>query len=454
MRRAPLGVALVAAFALFGYAAFPQAPGAIHVIRVAGTINPASSDFIQRSIEEAAAQGAQALILELDTPGGLVSSTKDIIQAILNAPLAVIVYVSPRGAWAGSAGTFITMAGHIAAMAPGTSIGAAHPVGIGGGAPGGGRGEKRGEGEGGGGRDVAGEKAENLLAAFIESIAKERNRNVEWAEQAVRESVAITADEALELDVIDLVAENRADLLTQIEGRVVDIIGEERTLVVAGAPVKEIQMRVFQKIMHVVASPDVAVLLLMAGLLGLYLEFQNPGMMVPGIGGLAFLILAMVALQILPFSWLGLILFFAGLGLIAAELFVPSYGLLFGAGLLCMLFGGTMIFDMPEASDLQVSFWPVLVPAVGTFAAFGALVAVAIGRSRMLAQVAGTDELIGMEGKVESAIEGGVPGRMFLRGEYWNAVNEDAEEALAPGDRAEVVRVEGLKVWVRRWSGE
>ncbi len=447
-----LAAAFVVALTAFAVAPAAQSADAIHVIRVAGTINPASSDFIQRSIEEAGAAGAQAVLLELDTPGGLVSSTKDIIQAILNAPVMVIVYVSPQGAWAGSAGTFITIAGHVAAMAPGTSIGAAHPVGIGGGSPGG-KGTKPGEEEGAPARDFAGEKAENLLAAFIESIAKERKRNVEWAVDAVRNSVAVPADEALELGVIDLVAPTRADLLRQLDGRVVEVAGVEHTLVVAGAPVKEVDMRFFQRVLHVLASPDVAVLLLMAGLLGLYLEFQNPGLLVPGIIGAACLVLAAVALQILPFSWLGLILFFAGLGLIVGELFVPSYGLLFGAGLLCMLFGGTMIFDMPAASDLQVSFWPVLVPAVGSFGLFGALVAVAVGRSRRLGQVAGTDELIGMDGAVESPIGDGAQGRIFLRGEYWNAVT-DEDEVLAPGERAEVVRVEGLKVWVRRRRGE
>lgn len=450
LRVATIGVCLAIAFA----AAPSHAAGDIHVIRVAGSINPASSDYIQRSIEEAESADAQAIVIELDTPGGLVSSTKDIIQAMLNADLPVVVFVSPQGAWAGSAGTFITMAGHVAAMAPGSSIGAAHPVGIGGGNPGGQKpppaGEEDEEKDSGGTRDFAGEKAENLLAAFIESIAKERGRNVEWAQQAVRESVAITADEAVELNVIDFVADNRRELLEKIDGRVVEVQGEERTLESAGARVVEVEMRFFQRVLHVLASPDVAVLLMMAGLLGLYLEFQNPGLIVPGTLGLAALILAMVAMQILPFSWLGLILFFAGLALMVGELFVPAYGLLFGAGLLCMLFGGTMLFDMPEASDLQVSFWPVLVPAVGTFGAFGALVAIAVGRSHGRAQVAGTDELVGMEGAVESAIAPGVQGRVFLRGEYWNAESADREGRLEPGDRAEVVRVEGLKIWVRR----
>ena len=192
----------------------PAGAWARHVdwIRVAGSINPASSDFIQKAIAKSTEDGSEALLLELDTPGGLVSATKDIIQAMLNADVPVIVYVAPRGAWAGSAGTYITLAGHVAAMAPGTSIGAAHPVGVG--TPGGGGEEKKGEG-----RDIEGEKAENMLAAFIESIAKERERNVDWAVKAVRESKAISNDEAFKLKVIDVIASDRNELLQKIDGR-------------------------------------------------------------------------------------------------------------------------------------------------------------------------------------------------------------------------------------------
>jgi membrane-bound serine protease (ClpP class) len=430
----PAALAAALLFAAGGAAAASH----VNEIRIKGTINPASSDFIQKAIIQSEAEDAAALLIELDTPGGLVTATKDIIQAMLNAKVPVIVYVAPQGAWAGSAGTFITLAGHVAAMAPGTSIGAAHPVGIG--TPGGG-GE---EGEEGG-RDVAGEKAENLLAAFIESIARERERNVEWAVKAVRESLAIPADEALRLKVIDLVAANRDELLDAADGRQVKVQGTLRPLAVRDAEVRPIEMSALERFLHVLASPDVAVLLLMAGMLGLYIEFSNPGLLVPGVAGAACLVLGLIALQILPFSWLGLIVFLAGLGLLAAEVFVGSYGVLFALGIACLLLGGSMIFDVPEVSDLGVSFWSVLVPAVTGMALFGALVVFGVGRTMGRRQTAGVDELIGLVGR---AVEPLAPeGRVFVRGEYWSV---RADEPVAAGERVEVTGVEGMRLRVRR----
>jgi membrane-bound serine protease (ClpP class) len=438
--RSGRGVAL-AFLAISVFTAVPAvAAGHLNAIRVAGSINPASSDFIQRAITQSAGDGAVALIVELDTPGGLVSATKDIIQAMLNASVPVIVYVSPQGAWAGSAGTFITIAGHVAAMAPGTSIGAAHPVGIG--VPGGGG---DGDDEKKKQQDVASEKAENLLAAYIESIAKERDRNVEWASKAVRESVAVTADEALKLHVIDLVAANQSELLAKVDGRKVKVAGAERTLATAGAEVRRIDMSLLQQFLHVLASPDIAVVLLMAGLLGLYVEFTQPGLVLPGVLGAVSLILGAIALQILPFSWLGLIVFLAGVGLLIAEVLIASYGLLFLLGIACLLGGGMMIFDMPEASDLRVSFWSVLVPAVAGVAAFAAVVLVSVGRSMRRRPSAGVGEMIGMIGRVDSALQ--PEGNVFVRGEHWKA---RADEPLVAGDRVEVVAVEGLRLRVRR----
>jgi membrane-bound serine protease (ClpP class) len=430
------GVALAAALAWAAGSA--SAAGHVNLIRVAGTINPASSDFIQKAIAQSERETAAALLIELDTPGGLVTATKDIIQAMLNAKVPVIVYVAPHGAWAGSAGTFITLAAHVAAMAPGTSIGAAHPVGVG--TPGGG-GEPGKEP----GRDVAGEKAENLLAAYIESIARERERNVEWAIQAVRESVAIPADEALRLKVIDLVAASRTELLTAAEGRTVKIDGAARTLAVANAEVRSIEMTALERFLHVLASPDVAVLLLMAGMLGLYIEFSNPGLLIPGIAGAASLVLGLIALQILPFSWLGLIVFVAGIGLLVTELFVGSYGVLFALGVACLLLGGSMIFDVPEVSDLDVSFWSVLVPAVTGMALFGALVVFGVGRTMGRRQTAGVDELIGLVGRAEGPLT--PEGRVFVRGEYWSV---RADEPVAAGEPVEVLAVEGMRLRVRR----
>jgi membrane-bound serine protease (ClpP class) len=345
--------------------------------------------------------------------------------------------VSPRGAWAASAGTFITLAGHVAAMAPGTSIGAASPVSAGGG--GGERDEEDAR------RDVASEKAEKFTMAFIESIAKERKRNVEWAVKAVREAEAVASDEALELGVVDLVAPDRDALLALVDGREVEVAGRTRTLSVADAEIRIIEMSATTRLFNFLASPDIAVLLVMAGLLGLYIEFNQPGMIVPGVLGAVCLVLAAIAFQILPFSWVGLLLMLVGLGLLIAELFVTSYGLLFASGIACFLVGGTMLFDVPEVSDLTVSFWSVLVPAVGGFAVFAAVVVYAVGRTFLRRQTAGVSEMIGMVGRTATALE--PEGRVFVRGEYWSARSSEPLPADTP---VEVLAVEGMRLRVRR----
>jgi len=409
----------------------------INLIRIDGSVNPASSDFMQHAVATSEQDGALALIVELDTPGGLLAAAKDMVMSLLNARVPVIVYVSPRGAWAASAGAFLTMAGHVAAMAPGTSIGSASPVGPSG--SGGTRGEDDER------QDVGAEKAEKFTAAFIEAIATARGRNVEWARKAVREADAVTADEALALGVIDLVAEDRASLLAQVEGREVKVDGETRVLALAGAEVRVIEMDWTTRLFDFLASPTVAFLLFMAGLLGLYTEFNQPGMLLPGIAGVVCLLLAGIAFQILPFSWVGLLLLVVGVGLMAAEMFVTSFGLLFAAGLGCMLLGGSMLFDVPEVSGIGISFWTVLVPVVAGFGVFAAIVVVAVGRSIMSAQTAGVSELIGMVGKASTALA--PDGKVFIRGEYWSAT---ADEEIPAGERVEVTAVEGLHIRVRR----
>jgi membrane-bound serine protease (ClpP class) len=427
--------------AVIAVAAAEAAPvtrtGHLNVVTIDGSINPASSDYLQKAIAESEADGAAALLLELDTPGGLVASTKDIIQAMLNARVPIIVYVAPQGAWAGSAGTFITIAGNVAAMAPGSSIGAAHPVGIGGGAPP--------EDEKGESSDPGARKAENLLAAFIESIAEQRKRNVEWAAKAVRESVAVTADKALELGVIDIVAATRSDLLTQLLEHPFPFEGETVVLDVATSRQRLIEMDALTRVLNVIVDPNVAVLLLMAGLLGLYIEFNQPGTLVPGVVGAACLLLALIAMQILPFSWIGLLLIAAGIALLVAEIFVTSYGVLFAAGVICFLIGGSMVFDRPDLSDLNVSFWPVLVPTVAGMALFGGLVVYAVGRTLGRRQESGVSELIGMTGVAATGLD--PTGTVFIRGEYWNA---RADEPIEAEERVEATAVRGLELMVRR----
>ena len=419
-------------------AAPQRSAGIVNVVTIRGSINPASSDYIQKAILRSEEEGAVALVIELDTPGGLLSSTKDIVQALLNAKVPVVVFVAPSGAWAASAGTFITLAAHIAAMAPGTSIGAASPVSVGGG------GGERNEDDSR--RDVGAEKAEKFTVAFIESIAKARGRNVEWAMKAVREAEAIAQDEALELGVIDLVARDRADLLAKIDGRTVEIGDESRVLAVAGAQVRVIEMTALTRLFNFLASPDVAVLLAMAGMLGLYIEFNQPGLILPGVVGGVCLILAAIAFQILPFSWVGLLLLIAGMGFIIAELFVTSFGLLFAAGITCFLLGGSMLFEMPEVSDLGVSFWTVLVPIVVGFASFAGLVIYAVSQTMRRKPVSGVDGLIGLVARCETPLE--PEGRVFVRGEYWTARVDG--EPIAAGDRVEVTSVDGMRLGVRR----
>jgi membrane-bound serine protease (ClpP class) len=410
--------------------------GHINVITIDGSINPASSDYLQGAIAQSESDGAEALLIELDTPGGLLSSTKDIIQAMLNAKVPVIVFVSPKGAWAASAGTFITLAGHIAAMAPGTSIGAASPISASGG---GGTREEDDERS-----DVSMEKAEKMTMAFMESIANERHRNVEWALSAVREAEAITQDEALKLGVIDLVAEDRADLLEQIHGMEIDLGGEQVALDLEGAEVRAIEMTGMTKFFNFLASPEIAMLLVMAGMLGLYIEFQQPGMLVPGISGAFCLVLAGFAFQILPFSWIGLLVMVVGMALLMLEIFVTSFGVLFTMGVICLLVGGTMIFDVPEMSDFSLPFWTFLVPVVSGFAVVAGVVVIIVSRSIFGAQTAGVDELLGWVGEARTALA--PDGKVFVRGEYWSAT---ADQEIASGESVEVTAVEGMNLRVR-----
>jgi membrane-bound serine protease (ClpP class) len=427
---------LLAAAAHSKPSAVPERSGPIAIARIDGSINPASSDYLQRAIEEAAQQGAVILLLELDTPGGLVASTQDIIQAMLGSRVPIVVYVAPQGAWAGSAGTFITLAAHVAAMAPGSSIGAAHPVGIGGGTPG---------GESDGKPSASDQKAENLMASFIESIAKKRERNVEWASKAVRESVAATAEEALELHVIDLVAQDRAALLAQLDGRVVETDQGPQRLRIAGAAQHEIEMSLLTRILAVIVDPNVAMLLLMAGMLGLYVEFNQPGLILPGVLGAACLVMAMIAMQVLPFSWVGVLLLLLGAGLLIAEGFVSSFGVLFLVGLASLLVGGALLFDRPDLSDLSLDFWRVLVPAVVGVGGCAGLLVLAIGRVARRPQTAGVDELVGMVGVASTRLD--PSGTVFVRGEYWRA---DAEQPIEANERVEALSVEGLRLRVRR----
>jgi membrane-bound serine protease (ClpP class) len=435
-------------FAIVLLSPFFAGAAVVNVAEVSGGINPAVGDYLKSAIEQSEREGASALVIELDTPGGLLSSTKDIVNAILNAGVPVVVFVSPRGAWAASAGTFITLSAHIAAMAPGTSIGAAHPVSFLPGTPPQPPSKEDSEGKDqapAAPRDFAGEKIENFTAAFIESIAEARDRNVEWAVEAVRNSVAITQSEALKKNVVDLVADDLPHLLELTDGRTVTVGRDEVTLETKDASVQRIEMELVNQIFNVIADPQIAILLILAGLLGLYVEFTQPGMVFPGVAGVVCLVLAGLALQIIPFNWIGLILIAAGLALLVAEIFVTSFGALFAGGIVCLAAGAYMLFDVPEQSDLNVPFWKVIFPAVLAVSTFGAIVVFGLSRSLFRPQFAGAEGLVGEEGVAESAIRR--RGRVRVRGELWTA---EADERIPKGAKVKIVEVNNLVVRVVR----
>ena len=409
--------------------AHPSTAKSVDLIAIDASINPAIADFIHESLFAAERDGARALIIELDTPGGLLDSTKSIVKDLLGSPVPVIVYVAPSGAGAASAGVFVTMAANIAAMAPGTNIGAAHPV-------------------SGQGSDIGGdmrEKVENFTASLSKTIAQERGRNVEWAEKAVRESVSITEQEALKLHVIDIVAANRDSLLQQASQHEVTVHGTKRTLDLSGAAIVVREMRLKQKFLNILANPNVAYLLMMAGLLGLYVEFTHPGVFFPGIAGGICLLLGMAALQVLPINYSGLALIGLGLALLISELFVPSFGILGVGGIVAFVLGSLLLFDTPE-SNLTVDRNIVYAAAV-TFGGFTLLVSYLVVRSQRRKPALGSEGLVGEVGEVKQPIApGSSGGKIFVHGEYWNAV---ADESIAVGKRVEVVRVDGMLLTVR-----
>ena len=405
-----------------------QKPSSAHVdlIVIDGSINPAVDDFIRESIARAKSNGARALVIQLDTPGGLLSSTRTIVKEILGAPVPVIVYVAPSGAGAGSAGVFITMSAHIAAMAPGTNIGAAHPVASGGQ-------EVKG---------VMGEKIENFTASFSETIARQRGRNAEWAIQAVRKSVSITEKEALKLNVIDIVAKDMNDLLKQADGRKVDLDGRQETLALKDAEVIRHEMNLKQRVINTIADPNIAYLLLMAGILGLYMEFSHPGVIFPGVAGAVCLILALISLQVLPFNYAGLFLIFLGVTLLIGEAFVPSFGVLGIGGVISLALGSFLLFDT-QNSDLGVDR-SIVFTAVATLASFVFAISYLVYRSQKSKPTLGLEGLLGQIGEVKARLN--PAGKVFVHGEYWNA---EADAEVDVGEKVEVIGYQGMSLKVR-----
>jgi len=412
----------------------PAGTAALARIVIDGSINPAVAGFVHESIARAAGEGAPALLIELDTPGGLLPSMQAIVKDILAAPLPVIVYVAPSGAGAGSAGVFITLAAHVAAMAPGTSIGAAHPV-------------------GGAGEDIKGtlgRKIVNFTASFSQAIARKRGRNVQWAARAVRKSVSVTADEAARLNVVDFVAKDVDDLVARADGRTVEVAGEARKLalgkVVRGGDghvrVHTYEMRLAQRVLNVIADPRIASLLMMAGLLGLYIEFTHPGIAFPGVAGAICLILALAALHVLPVNTSALALLLLGVALLVTEAFLPTFGVVGAGGLIAFVLGALFLFD---AAETGVVVPKSLVLGVGG-AAGGIMLVVAtlVARSQRARPSQGAEGMIGALGVARGRLA--PVGPVLVRGEYWTA---ESDEVVDAGAGIEVTAVDGLRLRVR-----
>ncbi len=399
----------------------------INIIEIKDSINPGVEDFIKHAIEVSEDDGAEALMILLDTPGGLMTSMRGISQAILNTRVPVIVYVYPSGAQAASAGVFVTASADIAAMAPGTNIGAAHPVSS-------------------GGEDIPStmsEKVLNDMLAFARSIASEKGRNAEWLQRAIKESVSITAEEAFEENVIDLVAADIPALLERLDGWQIRKKGQTITLRTEGLEQRTMDPGWQHKILRTISNPNIAYILLMLGLAGLYFELSQPGAIFPGvIGGIA-LILSLYAMQTLPVNYAGFLLILLAAIFFILEITVQSYGMLSVAGVLSLVLGSLMLYRTPDSTiRLALSVFLPTVLAVSTF--FVTVAAFAV-KAQMRKPQTGNEALVGMVGEVTRDLT--PEGKVFIYGETWNAVSE---EPVARGEKVEVIAVENLKLKVQK----
>ncbi len=431
-----------------GLIAYSETKNKIVLIKINGMINPASSDYIRVGLQKAVETNANALVIEMDTPGGLLNSTKDIVKMILNAEVPVVVYIHPSGSSATSAGVFITLSAHVAAMNEGTSIGAAHPVSIGQG----GKEKKKQRDEDSDEdaekkKDIMEEKIENYAASFIESIAEKRGRNVEWAIEAVRNSASITSTEALEKNVIDLISPSLNDLLSKIDGRKVKVNETEVILATKDASIQTFEMSAKQKLVDVLSTPDIALLLISLGSLGLLLEFYNPGLIFPGVAGAICLMLGFVSFQIIPFNYGGVVLLLIAVGLFVAEMYVPSFGLLTTGGVISFILGGLLLFDTPE-SDVRVGL-DVLISAALAIGLFFFFVVYSLIKARSLKFSTGNEGMIGDIGEVINTINGvNGSGKIYVDGEYWDAVSD---EVINKGEKVEIAEVvSNMKLKVKK----
>ncbi|NTU58853.1 MAG: nodulation protein NfeD [Chlorobiaceae bacterium] len=407
-----------------------SASAAIRSMYLKGSVNPGSSVYLLRVLDEANRDGDQLLLVQLDTPGGLVSSLRSMVQGVLASRVPVVVYVSPSGAQAASAGALLLLSAHVAAMAPGTETGAAHPVGIG-------RLSEKGS--------VMGTKVENDLAAFARSLAQKRGRNPEWAERAVRESIASTATESLTAGIIDTVVAGRTELLRFIDGRRVSTASGDVTIRTKGVPVREVMPSFGEQVMMTIADPNIALFLLLLGIAGLYFELSTPGAVFPGVAGAISLLLGAYAMQLLSVNATGLLLVLLALIFFTLEIFVVSSGVLAIAGLIALFIGSIMVFNAPEIG-LSINWW-VFLPLFLSFSAIVLLLVFVVVRSTKRKALSGMEGLVGETGRVERAIEEGRPGKVFVHGELWDA---EGNGSFPPGTAVTVTGADGMRLKVKQ----
>ena len=406
------------------------ASSTVYVLKVKGTINPILVDYIERGIEQAEDANAAACIIQMDTPGGLDSAMRDIVMEIVNSRVPVVVYVSPSGARAASAGVFITMASHVAVMAPNTSIGAAHPVSIGA------EGEQQVS-------ETMEEKILNDASAYIRSIAGAHGRNMEWAEKAVRESASATEQEALELNVVDMIAPDLNTLITQLNGRQVTLLdGSVVTLNTQGASINYVDMKLVEDFLYTIADPNIAYLLLSLAMLGIMVEIFNPGLIFPGVVGAISLLLAFFSLGVLPVNWAGVLLIALAFGLFIGEVLTTTFGLFTMGGIIALVIGSLILFK--GGSPLfRVDPWLIAIVTIIIAAAFAFVINRAIRAHRKQAST-GREELVGKKAVVKVALD--PEGTIFYKGERWAAISDQGR--LEPGEEVIITSVDGLTLHV------
>jgi membrane-bound serine protease (ClpP class) len=403
------------------------AKGEVVIIELEGAINPGTATFLTRGLEDAERGDSTLVIVRLDTPGGLASSMRTMVKAILNSPVPVVVYVAPQGAGAASAGVMVTVAAHVAAMAPGTNIGAAHPVGA-------------------GGRDIEktmSDKVVNDMASYGRGIAQDKGKNAEWVEKAIRESVSITAEEAVERKVIDLVATDVDDLLKRLDGREITLQKGKVVLKTKDLVKRHYQPGFRDKILKTISDPNIAYILMMIGLAGLYFELSHPGAIFPGVIGAISLILAFYSFQTLPVNYAGLLLIVLAIILFIAEVKIASYGMLSLGGVVSLTLGSIMLFE-----DLGVSL-KLMMPTIVLIAGFFIVVSTLAFRAYRSRPKGGMEGLMGEMGLVKKPID--PEGLIFVHGELWRAISK---ERIDVGERVEVEGAEGLVLKVKKAASE